>query len=426
MDHYDLPIMNNYVISKMEKIARGEHSDDKRVCRECLLDKGLKKFFDREISNNKCLFECSFCEKSQITISACALAGYLHNFILADRKMASLLSPGSKTEEDFEDIRDIFEYYATGSNNLFADNVWDFLCLQDDLIQLQLHLKDFSRVELPPALSWLRAWENLQREIRHRNRFLIAETGYPAQDEDGIASPYVFVQFHLMTAFQRMGAVRVLDAGTKMYRARSTDESISSLCFDAFTSVPDKYAKSPNRFSPAGISMFYGAESEELAKQEIKYDTRSDKFLYISQFELKKNVYILDLTKLTYTNDPEGAFDPDWLGEYYIREFIKSFSVDIARPCTQEDDKHMDYRTTQFICEYIKLFGHTLQTNPNPILGIKYCSSHYTATPPCDCEPSGKCCYVLFCNHQESGNFLHFKCAKESRQGALLRTISND
>lgn len=425
MDHYDFPIMNNYVISKMMKIDRGEHGDDKRVCRECLLDRGLKKFFDGEPPYNKCLAECSFCKKSQTTISACVLTGYLRTFILADRKMASLLSPGSKTEENFEDTRDILEYYATGSNNLFADKVWDFLCLQDDLFQLHWDLKDLTYVEIPPASRWLYAWENLKYEIRHKNRFLIAKAEYPAQDEDGIASPYVFLRSYLMTAFQRMDAIRELDAGTTIYRARLTKKPISDLCFAALTSVPDESAKHPNRFSPAGISMFYGADSEKLAKLETGYDEECSDFLYMSQFELKQNIHILDLTKLAYTK-PDDVFDPDWISEYYIFEFIKSFSVDIARPCTKEDDKHMDYLATQFICEYIKLFGHTLQTNPNPILGIKYCSSHYTNIPPCDCEPSGKCCYVLFCNHQESGNFLHLKFAKESWQGALLRTAPND
>ena len=112
--------------------------------------------------------------------------------------------------------------------------------------------------------------------------------------------------------------------------------------------------------------MFYGAFDKKTAIVESSPDGEGTGKYIIGKFNLKKNLIVLDLTKLP---KPSFWIEKDWEGI----EFLHSFNREITKRIERDDRIHIDYIPSQVFTEYLR-YIHRLP-NGRKIDGIIYKSS---------------------------------------------------
>jgi len=152
--------------------------------------------------------------------------------------------------------------------------------------------------------------------------------------------------------------------------------------FDDLTSPPSSFAKA-NRWSPSGISMFYGADDLTTAKKEIG----NPSFCVYGVFSSKSAIKLLDLSTIPADID-------FWSKDWENLKMLDSFEKELSKPIS-EKDADTAYLPTQAFAEYIR-YSETLN-----VKGIIYRSAKIEEERN----------VVLFMNQQESRKYLKLKNA---------------
>lgn len=176
----------------------------------------------------------------------------------------------------------------------------------------------------------------------------------------------------------------------KIYRARQHKLKREVLGYKDICSPLPKFAKS-NRFTPEGISMFYGAECPNTAISEVVNKAKPNEFISVAEFRHNRKLRLIDL------RDPKliGFFDEHNSHKRQASFFIRKFVREITKPIDyQKQIGSIEYIPSQIITEY---FRFILTKLGHKVDGMVYRSSK---TP-------GKNCYVFFA---ESGD-----CIDEGR-----------
>ena len=151
--------------------------------------------------------------------------------------------------------------------------------------------------------------------------------------------------------------------------------------------MTDSYFFKPNRMSPAGVPMFYGAEEFETAKLEIQsaHGEKRPECVTGGQFRSLIPLNILDLTSIPPL---PSYFSDEGPGQRHILTFLRKFSEDVSRPLLPIYEPHIEYVPTQVFTEFVR---HVMRTsNAGPIHGIQYASS-------LDAKP---CCVIFVTQEQ--------------------------
>ncbi len=172
----------------------------------------------------------------------------------------------------------------------------------------------------------------------------------------------------------------IVPAGTKLWRVRPHDHPDPEFVPSGkeLGSAPETAARN-NRFSPDGVSMFYGSDELETALLEVDYSTCP--YATAGQFQTMKDLVLLDLTDVKWF---PSIFDPAEARYYYEADFIRGFGDEIRRPLEKDED----YRPTQrVVAEGILRFSE-------PIDGIRFKSAKH----------SERYNYVLFFGKEACGD----------------------
>jgi hypothetical protein len=205
----------------------------------------------------------------------------------------------------------------------------------------------------------------------------------------------------------RLNIVRVTERGTTLYRVRvhAADKVLTTV--DELGPPSREDALQPNRMSPAGIVMFYGAFEKETAIAETFQPERegaAEKVVTVAKFETLSEFVVLDLDELP----PIPSFFESTSSEQ--REgigFLHDFVEDLIQPIARDGTEHIDYVPTQIVTEY---FRHRFVTEDGRRLrGILYPSSRVKDGTSC----------VLFVDQFECG--VPEQYGKEDRQVLRLR-----
>jgi hypothetical protein len=158
------------------------------------------------------------------------------------------------------------------------------------------------------------------------------------------------------------------------------------------TSPPEDKAFYSNRFSPAGIPMFYGAFDIDTAKKEtIDESNTKNNQVTIAEFQTKKDIQIVDFSRLPKITSIFGVTD---FKDYYARIFLRNFLKDITSDITRNGKEHIEYIPTQIVTEYFR-FQFNEQNNTD-INGFIYFSSKSKENKAC----------VLFFDNEECDEIL--------------------
>jgi len=194
--------------------------------------------------------------------------------------------------------------------------------------------RGFWGLSLAQALS--AGWEDFVEKVKHKTRYLFFEPephevsvasdvlAAPSESpEEEIAAPVLPIAsgdagFGIVHDAQEgipasrvldaigdvvrgLGLVRLLAAGTVLFRARVHNNTELPTSAAELGPPTCEQAIKPNRMSPAGIVMFYGAFDSETAVAErfqLDCERAEEKVVSVGAWELVKDCLILDLTGL--------------------------------------------------------------------------------------------------------------------------------
>lgn len=341
--------------------------DGAYVCARCFGDEGLKSF----IRKNHQMGKCSYCKRK---VRVCSLNQVIEHILNSVR-----LEWGHPANEGLP--------YETREGGWQVANVYDTWDLLDDLdiqcdseqlfsdIVWAIHDSEWCEVEpysLPLDRTLVYGWESFCKFIIHTARFVFYKAENSAYDgyQHDEMNPVDILEA-VGGIVHRLGLTKSIAVGEKIYRVRIVDSNITLTRADELGSPPANLANMPNRMSPVGISMFYGAFSIDTAIMEtLDSSVDLDKKAVCGEFSPIRDLVVIDLSASFYV---PSLFDPDEqsLRSYY--KFMYDFITDFSKPIERGQRAHAEYVPTQVVTEF---FRHVFRSESGSrVDGVIYPSS---------------------------------------------------
>lgn len=349
---------------KVEReMERRYSSIDACVCSHCVSDKYIKLF----IKTNGVESICDYCEKNRVrTIDFDELVEFVLGHI------------DSVYDDPLEDFVNFDDGKTFGITELLFDiDLTEQESLRDDI---EKSLSDRVWCE-KPYYHWkesdaLKAgWEKFS-EVSKKYRYT-----YHQLDDDDLHEPISPSNFleDLSRTISQLILYKTLRKDTFIYRVRVHKKVIDNQriklekASELAPPLPEQ-AKYPNRMSPSGAPMFYGAFDIGTAIKETYSSCDTEVVATIAKFKLLKNIELIDLSKIP---DYLGFFEDADYNNQQI-EFLNDFVKAISKPIDKDGAEHIDYIPTQIITEHLRNIHHKLYENEQ-ILGLIYPSSKFKA-----------------------------------------------
>lgn len=334
------------------------------ICRRCLQDPGLIKIWWKGPRKSS---KCKYCDDKKSVLPIAAITPVIHQFIDYHYNSAADESPwddGAYVAPTYTS-QEVLENLVGG---VVCDGLFEDLVEASDEQALYCE-RDWALLRQHEVLA--HGWQEFCKAIKHRRRFLFQH----ALDEDARfrganeIPPGEFLRA-IGKTIRTMRIKRALRAGTILYRARIMRRDVDRQTITArdLYAPPDQCATYANRFSPAGISMFYGAYDKATAMAEIGKLSDADHRYVVAQFRLRVDMDILDWRSARF---PAGNFDVDSLNRYPLAQFFRLMVADMAQPVTKDGREHVDYVPTQVVSEFVR---SQIRRNRRPCQGMVYAS----------------------------------------------------
>jgi len=230
-------------------------------------------------------------------------------------------------------------------------------------------------------------WESFSKLVKYDVRYLFKEVNDNRDEFDPSYQSFKILENigEFITKLNLLITVpcntNFFDQEITLYRARQhkiDDEVIK--CKD-IGSTPGNFAGA-NRFSPEGISIFYGAEDELTAILEVINTEYPDEYLSIGEFYPTKELNLIDLRRIK----PLGIFNVEEMELIEPSQFLSNFTIRISKKFNKDENERIEYVPTQIVTEY---FRHVLPSQLKiPIHGLIYKSA----------QNLNKDCYAIFAN----------------------------
>lgn len=410
----------------MEQWEKGFDSvGEKYVCADCVDDYSVRNFIEGHVTTNS----CDYCG----TKSTKAIAALVDDVI-------EFMLEGFETE--WGDPYDVGNVYDK------EDGKWRFgePCSAYDLMDCpEVHNWNEGLIEdICNALSdrqWSRwgdgyglskedqliiGWKAFSEQVKHKTRYGFFQT--PSNDPyeiDGV--PPAKMLEHIDEIITTSNLIKIRPEGTEFIRARIPDPDRRYIIAKELGPPPQEYAKQPNRMSPAGIPMFYGAFDVNTAIAETYDGRQDDPIAAVGVFSTLKEIRVLDLTALP---EMPSIFDPAKRSQRSIIMFLEAFIEDISKRIKPDGQQHIEYVPTQVLTEY---FRHIYRTpEGNSIQGILYPSARYdggtssvlffTSDNCCDVPPEKEETLPSMQKWLILKNHAHYSITTKSRSNSMYAT----
>jgi hypothetical protein len=231
-------------------------------------------------------------------------------------------------------------------------------------------------------------WDYFKEVVKHRSRYLFGNTNSLHSKEYNV-KPFDILK-DIGKKVKKYHLIRKMNAGTIIQRCRQHSVKETIVTSNQICSPEIKYAINPNRMSPAGISMFYGAfELSTCLKETLDIEDKINNCYTTASFITKDNINIIDFSVLPKLPSP---FDESRKKDRYPLDFLRQFIKDLSKPLEKDSMAHIDYIPTQVLTEYFRFTFSDRKKATQKIDGIIYPSA----------RDIGKNACVLFLDHQES------------------------
>ncbi len=233
-------------------------------------------------------------------------------------------------------------------------------------------------------------WERFSNLVKYEVRFLFYEIEKAYYGENRGEKPYLILN-NIGDFISKLGLIVTFPEKTNLFnqkiefiraRQHNVTETVC-VCSDIGTAPPE-YA-SANRFSAEGISIFYGAEDEMTAINEVINKDRSDEYISTGLFFPSKDINLIDLRNLASI----GFFNTERVHLIEASRFLQEFVKNISKKLEKNGKERIDYIPSQIVTEYLR---HVLPRKiGKEIHGIIYKSI----------QNAGKDCYAIFANRNQ-------------------------
>jgi hypothetical protein len=336
------------------------------VCAQCFCDPGIRSFVEHHCE----AVQCSYCESPD---RACRM----------DLLMVHLLEGISLEWGDPANEGLGYETRAGGWQGEVYDSM-DLLyevgieCCSDRLlndIQSALYQHEWCELDpysLPADRIFVNGWERFCDFILHTARFVFfraENTQYDPNQHDEI-NPVNILEV-IGRACTKLDLVKKIPVDREIYRVRIVDQLVTLSSAAELGSPPDDLTHMPNRMSPVGISMFYGAFDERTAIEET-FDAAnfSGKKAVCGCFSPIRDLVVIDLSDAQHVPSLFDAERREFRSEY---KFMAEFVNDFSKPIERGNKAHAEYVPTQVVTEY---FRHVFRTKEGgKVDGVIYASS---------------------------------------------------
>ncbi|WFR67673.1 RES domain-containing protein [Curtobacterium flaccumfaciens] len=188
--------------------------------------------------------------------------------------------------------------------------------------------------------------ETFESTVKHESRFVFMGSDGPSADVQD------FLRKLGQLASDESGLVSYLLPEHPLYRARTVDyswpnEATLPTSGAALGPAPADLAAA-NRMSPAGIPMFYVAEDEATALNEVAAFSVAQHAV-VGAFYPTRPLRMLDLRTATAFASP---FDEEHLDLRILLLFLDEFRQTISRPIVPDGRQHIDYVPTRVVAEF--------------------------------------------------------------------------
>ncbi|MFS0695949.1 HEPN-associated N-terminal domain-containing protein [Streptomyces nitrosporeus] len=331
------------------------------VCARCVNDEALARKIEGDADEDE---TCDYCTRAPAapidTLLEAFFDGLHTEFSLAGDELAYFggeLAPTRHWEGD-----DLVNEYADA---LLGEDLRETVreAARHDDVWVERHF-----IEPRHDEALLDGWRRFSHEVMYRTRhvFWLAP---PSQNEAHLGGgeiPAPAILDALGGLIPQVDLVHEIPAGHRLWRARTHDAEQHWTACDLGTASPTQ-ARHPNRMSPAGIPLFYGADNPTTAIQEVaRHAVGTNKLVTYAAFETTRACRVIDFTRL---GPIPTIFDTDRAhlrrALMFLHEFVNLLSADAGA------DEHLTYVPTQIVTEYLlRVF------NPErPIHGLVYSSA---------------------------------------------------
>jgi hypothetical protein len=335
----------------------------KNCCINCFNDDSIKAF----ISCGETIGDCDYCESVNIPVADVDDIG---KFIMEgiERKYEdaanSVLYNSEEGGYQYETL--LINEILMDEEEIFTDNVRDFDQLIEDLVSPDgtAYVRIDPYGPLSGGISEIDSWKKFCSLVKTKKRYTLFNDFN--RDNNDVNDPLYFLNclINILKNRSEHGCIQYLKQNNRIYRGRLLKMNGDFQHTD-MTSPPIESTIN-NRFSPIGISFFYGSFDKDTCISEMRPSVGEK--VCIAEFLILKELKILDLSndlgRYTSIFSDEYVFD----NEEYFKPFMNHFVKSIAKPI-RISDKDFEYIPTQIITEYLR-FNPELKLN-----GIKYKSS---------------------------------------------------
>ncbi len=314
------------------------------VCAECVDDETLAQKITADAIEDDA---CDYCARTPAapidTLLEAFFDGLRTEYALATDELAYFegeLVPVKRWDGDelvdlYADVLHSEELQETVREAARHDDVWverDFIAPRQDEALLD-------------------GWERFSHQVMYRTRhvFWLAP---PDKDEHYLGGgeiPAAAILETLGGLIPRAGLVQQIPAGHRLWRARAHDDVVQHWSASLLGTASPDQARQPNRMSPAGIPLFYGADSPATAIREVARHTPDDTMLVTyAAFETTRPCTVIDFTRL---GSIPTIFDTD---RAHLRRALMFLHEFVTRISAEADGReHLEYVPTQIVTEYL-------------------------------------------------------------------------
>ena len=355
-----------------ELSARGYgETGDLAICPDCILDDALRT----ETTEYLTCPGCSFCGRG--AVDGEAVAADFEDFM---RLVMAAITYVYRHANDEGVPRDEGAWVIRTYD---SDDVVDDVCagaVGDDVldaIKACVPPEDWTERNfelLRPDLAMRLGWSEFCDRVKHKQRFV-----FLAEEEPEWSMPDEFtseqILRRLVDVIRRNDLLREVAEGTVFHRGRMVPAPADCTFGCTGLASPPVAKATANRFSPAGISMFYGCADEATVIAEIAAFS-TERYACIGSFETARPLMLVDLTALP---DVPSLFDSKRRDRVYELTFLRDFADELSKPVRHDGAEHIEYVPTQVVTEYLRWIPLV------PIDGLAYTSAQ-----------NGGTCVVIF------------------------------
>jgi hypothetical protein len=347
---------------QIREAEQGWSESDHYVCTACLDEPVLEAAVEVEADAEN---ECTFCENAP----AASLDVVMDLFVQGVRHLYDRTIDVLYWADDFTPRIDTH------------DLVWEFADIfvgGDDLIEAVITsmgyeewvAADFAVPHAGDAMMY--AWEQFSRAVKFETRYVIWLQPPDPYEGEGGQVPVAQILNRVADMVDEFDLVKEHFALTAWWRAQPHDTTAIDHTPTRLGTVPAHLANQPNRMSPAGIPMFYGAQTPNTAIAEVlsapSGPVTTAGYVTCAAFRTSRTTRVLDLTHLTPI---PSLFDPENWYQYnklrFLHRFVEQLSTR-AKPAWEA----VDYVPTQIMTEFfMRVYGQP----DEPLDGIVYNSA---------------------------------------------------